>query len=164
MKDKLNSLGIFKQAYLADRQELRQFYYSESNEDFSGDSLYKENSNFPYKMKKVTTQRLCDVVPDQPYDLIKMDLQGAEIEVIDGSLELFLKTKWVQLECAVFDNNQGAPSFAQIVNYMTNSGFRVFDIENMYFNNRLMGIDLVFNNITLPKVIETEATSLVYKI
>lgn len=162
-KEELEKLGTFHKAVLAEKTEWRTFNYSQSETDFSGNSLYEENSNHPFKQKQVFTTRLADVLPeDKTYDLIKMDLQGAECEVIDGSLELFQKTKFVQLECPVFHNNVGAPRFEQLINYMANSGFRAWDIENCYFNNRLMGLDIVFTNITIQPYSALEATFLRY--
>jgi hypothetical protein len=130
--------------------------------DESGNSLYQENSNTPFRKKEVYTTPLKDLVPDQKYDYIKMDIQGAELEVIEGSLSLFYQTKFVQLEVPVFQNNKGAPNFEQVVNYMANSAFKVFEIENIYYNTRLMGMDIVFNNQTLNEVLPTEGKKLIY--
>jgi hypothetical protein len=88
--------------------------------------------------------------------LIKLDLQGAELEVIEGSLDLFEKTKWVQLECPVYNNNKGAPLFEHYINYMANCNFKVFDIDNVFLNGKLMSIDFIFNNQTLPQVTSLE--------
>jgi len=162
-KEKLEKLGTFHKAVLADKTEWRTFYSSKSEVDFSGNSLYEENSNHPFEDSQVYTTTLQEVLPEETtWDYIKMDLQGAEIEVIDGSLELFQKTKFVQLECPVFHNNVGAPRFEQIINYMANSGFRAWDMENCYLNNRLMGLDIVFTNINLPHYSDLEATFLKY--
>jgi hypothetical protein len=40
---------------------------------------------------------------------LKWMLQGAELEIMEGSLDLFKQTKFVQLECPVHHNNVGAP-------------------------------------------------------
>jgi hypothetical protein len=72
-------------------------------------------------LKNKILKQLMDIIPFQNYDYIKMDVQGAELEIMEGSLPLFTKTKWVQLECPVHHNNEGAPNFAQLINYMANS-------------------------------------------
>lgn len=161
--EQLKQYGTFIQAYLGQHTEQRKFYYNKNNNDSTGNSLYKENSNVPFETKLIETKRLIDVVPQQTYDFIKMDVQGAELEIIEGSLDLFLKTKWIQLECPVFNNNEGAPLFEQIINYMANSGFKVFDIDNVYYNAGLMGVDFVFNNQRLEARLPTEGTKLYYK-
>jgi FkbM family methyltransferase len=158
----LNELGTFISAYVGQNEEERNFYHSDQSE--TGNSLYLENSNIKFNFKKIKTKKLIDIIPFQNYDYIKMDVQGAELEIIEGSLPLFTKTKWVQLECPVHPNNKGAPNFAQIINYMANSGFETFDIENIFYNGKLMCIDFLFNNITLPKVTSLELETLEYKI
>jgi FkbM family methyltransferase len=88
------------------RNEDRKFYFAQNKNKSTGSSLYKENSNVLFDEKTIPVKKLSDVVPDQNYDLIKLDVQGAELEIIEGSLDLFKKTKWVQLECPVYDNNE----------------------------------------------------------
>jgi hypothetical protein len=39
---------------------------------------------------------------------------------------------------------------------MANCNFKVFDIENVFVNGKLMGIDFIFNNQSLPKVCSLE--------
>jgi FkbM family methyltransferase len=39
----------------------------------------------------VTVKPLKDIVPNQAYEVIKMDVQGAELEIMEGSLDLFKK-------------------------------------------------------------------------
>lgn len=161
-KEKLNEYGQFIHGYVGQSKEKRTFYTSAKEMDESGNSLYQENSNTPFRKQEVYTTPLKDLVPDQKYDFIKMDIQGAELEVIEGSLSLFYQTKFVQLEVPVFQNNKDAPNFEQVINYMANSAFKVFEIENIYYNNRLMGIDFVFNNQTLNEVLPTEGKKLIY--
>ena len=163
-KEKLEILGTFYQEVVGQQKEEREFNFSENELEETGNSLYDENSNIEFNKKTIMVKPLKDIVPDQTYDLIKMDVQGAELEIIEGSLPLFTKTKWVQLECPVHPNNKGAPNFAQIINYMANSGFETFDIENIFYNGKLMCIDFLFNNITLPKVTSLELQTLEYKI
>ena len=159
----VEALGTFIEAALAQESEERVFYQAQNDLDSSGSTLYKDNSNVPFLDKKVITKKLIDVVPNIKYDWIKMDVQGAECEIIEGSLPLFKKTKFVQLECAVHNNNHGAPKFHEIINYMFNCNFKVFDIENIYYNNKLMCIDFIFNNKILPKIFPCEEDFIYYK-
>ena len=39
----------------------------------------------PVNKKNIRTQKLSTVLPNKNYDVIKLDLQGAELEVIEGS-------------------------------------------------------------------------------
>ena len=162
-KEKLHSLGQFIHAYVGQHREHRKYYTTGNQADETGNSLYKENSNVPFETKDVYTERLKDVLPETNYDYIKMDVQGAELEIIEGSLDLFTNTKWVQLECPVFHNNKDAPRFEHYINYMSNCGFRVFDIDSIFYNYRLMAVDFLFVNKKLPQQLPTEGDKLIYK-
>jgi FkbM family methyltransferase len=90
-EEKLNVLGTFYQEVVGQTKEKRFFNFSNLKRDSTGNSLYDENSNTPFNKRTITTKPLQDIVPDQTYELIKMDVQGAELEIIEGSLKLFQK-------------------------------------------------------------------------
>ncbi len=161
-KEKLEILGTFYQEVVGQQKEEREFNFSKNELEETGNSLYDENSNIEFNKKTIMVKPLKDIVPDQTYDLIKMDVQGAELEIIEGSLELFQKTKFVQLECPVHHNNKGAPEFEHYINYMANSNFKVFDIDTIFFNNKLMVLDFLFVNTLLPKASSLESQTLIY--
>ena len=161
-KEKLEILGTFYQEVVGQQKEKREFNFSENELEETGNSLYDENSNIEFNKKTIMVKPLKDIVPNQTYDLIKMDVQGAELEIIEGSLELFQKTKFVQLECPVHHNNKGAPEFEHYINYMANSNFKVFDIDTIFFNNKLMVLDFLFVNTLLPKASFLENQTLIY--
>jgi FkbM family methyltransferase len=161
-EEKLSVLGTFYQEVVGQTEEKRSFNFSNLEQDSTGNSLYDENSSAPFTKRTITTKPLQDIVPDQTYELIKMDVQGAELEIIEGSLELFQKTKFVQLECPVHNNNKGAPLFEHYINYMANSNFKVFDIDTIFFNTKLMAVDFLFVNNKLPVVTNLELNQLHY--
>ena len=161
-KEKLKLLGTFYQEVVGQEKEEREFNFSKKELEETGNSLYDENSNIEFNKKTIMVKPLKDIVPNQTYDLIKMDVQGAELEIIEGSLELFQKTKFVQLECPVHHNNKGAPEFEHYINYMANSNFKVFDIDTIFFNNKLMVLDFLFVNTLLPKASSLESQTLIY--
>lgn len=157
-RKELDQIGQFYCVALGMRNEDRKFYFAQNKDKSTGSSLYKENSNILFDEKTIPVKKLSNVVPDQKYDLIKLDVQGAELEIIEGSLDLFKKTKWVQLECPVYDNNDKAPRFVNYINYMESIGFKIFDIDTIFMNTKLMGIDFIFCNQELPIVCPLEGT------
>ena len=161
-KEKLKLLGTFYQEVVGQEKEEREFNFSKKELEETGNSLYDENSNIEFNKKTIMVKPLKDIVPNQTYDLIKMDVQGAELEIIEGSLELFQKTKFVQLECPVHHNNKDAPKFEHYINYMANSNFKVFDIDTIFFNSKLMVLDFLFVNTLLPKVSSLESETIIY--
>jgi len=162
-KEDCEKFGKFYNFALGQKDEEREFHFSTKLGGETGNSLYKENTNVDFETKTIHVKKLINVVPDIKYDLIKLDLQGAELEVIEGSLHLFEKTKFVQLECPVHDNNIGAPKFENYINYMSNSGFKVFDCESLFINCKLMAMDVVFVNTALPKVSTLENSKIYYE-
>lgn len=162
-KEKLEVLGTFYQEVVGEKLEEREFNFSQNDLADTGNSLYDENSNAKFKKQKVMVKPLQDIVPKQSYEVIKMDVQGAELEIIEGSLDLFKQTKFVQLECPVHPNNVGAPLFEHYINYMANSNFKVFDVDSFFINGKLMAIDFLFVNKMLPKASLLEADKIYYK-
>jgi hypothetical protein len=75
-----------------------------------------------------------------------------------------MKTKFVQLECPVHPNNKGAPLFEHYINYMANCNFKVFDINSIFYNGKLMAVDFIFVNKNLPKVTSLEHETLIYNL
>jgi len=160
-REKLEILGTYYKEAVAQKVEEREFNISLSDAS-TGNSLYEENSNVKFEKEKVMTKPLKYIVPDQSYDVIKMDVQGAELEIIEGSMDLFQKTKFVQLECPVHANNIGAPLFEHYINYMANNNFKVFDCESLFINCKLMAMDIIFINTTLPKLSTLENSKIYY--
>lgn len=161
-KQRCEKLGTFIHAAVGFKEEERTFYYY--NEDSAtGNSLYRETSNAKPFQKVVKVKPLSALLPNKKYDVIKMDVQGAELEIIDGSFDLFSKTKFIQLECPVHHNNVDAPRFEHYINFMSNCDFKVFDIDNIFYNKKLMGVDFVFVNKKLPKVTELENEKIIYE-
>jgi hypothetical protein len=135
--------------------------------------LIDANDKFKEELEKLgtfhslvkNTKRLSEVLPkDIDMDFIKMDVQGAELEIIEGSLDVFMRTKFVQLECPVHPNNKGAPLFEHYINYMANCNFKVFDINTIFYNGKLMAVDFIFVNKNLPKVTNLEQEEITYNI
>jgi hypothetical protein len=53
--------------------------------------------------------------------------------------------------------------FEHYINYMANCNFKVFDVDSFFINGKLMAIDFLFVNKTLPKVTTLELDQLYYK-
>lgn len=62
-----------------------------------------------------------------PY-LLKVDTQGAELEVLEGSRQTLLDCELVLLEVSLFEFMKGAPQFGDVIIYMKDHGFVVYDI------------------------------------
>lgn len=117
-----------------------------------GSSLYKESMGTEadgYEVK-VPVIRIDDILRDKqlngPY-LLKIDVQGAELDALDGAQQVLLNTEVVVLEVSLFGFMKGAPQFIDVVSYMKNLNFVAYDIIlgwNRPLDNALGQIDIVF--------------------
>lgn len=63
------------------------------------------------------------------FDLIKLDVQGAELDAMRGGSQALSRASIVTLEMPFFgEYNQGSPTFAQYVSFMEAAGFVPFDM------------------------------------
>ena len=147
--ERLKSLGKVHNVYLSDSVKEKDFYVCQDPFQQTGNSFFKERSNVPFKKTIVKTTKL-DQVVDETYDLIKLDVQGAELEVMKGGMITIQKAKWLQIEIPLFEYNIGAPSMYSLLGNLKAIGFYPFDIAQILFNVRCLYIDYVFVNRNLP--------------
>jgi FkbM family methyltransferase len=67
----------------------------------------------------------------EPPFFVKMDVEGAELDVLLGATETLKKTEIVLMELSVLPRYEGEASFADMVQFMDRANFRVFDIVEM---------------------------------
>ena len=59
--------------------------------------------------------------------LLKLDVQGYELEVLRGAVKTLSEAEVVIIECSLIQYNEGAPLFAEVVSFMGERGFVVYD-------------------------------------
>jgi FkbM family methyltransferase len=155
-KDKeiiLKRLGESHIAVLADTDGREVEYFKCQNGDAgSGNGIYQENTAFrfaPEKRRCVTLATLLG--SDEGFDLIKMDVQGAELDVIRGGLRIVRNSRYLLLELQTHDYNLGAAHFEEVVAFLHGEGFAVIDVVDlMYAGDKLIQADVLFLNKKLP--------------
>ena len=123
-------------------------YYmcDDKNSDY-GNGIYKENTNVPFTSVKRKIYTLDTLLKDQTFDLIKMDVQGSELDIIQGSPGFIHRTKFLWLELQPHNYNIGAPSAGKVIGYLNQIGFEMVTIDEMNIGNGLiMGMDVIFVN------------------
>ena len=97
-----------------------------------GSSLYSERSNAPRTQIALKTQTLDSVLRRYPHLgtplLLKLDVQGAELDVLAGGSQTLASTEVVQLEVALMHYNEGAPDIISVVNFMDEHDLVFFDV------------------------------------
>ncbi len=117
-----------------------------------GSSLYKESMGAEADGDPITVPmlRIDDILNDKRLSgsyLMKIDVQGAEIDALEGAQSALSETEVAVLEVSMFEFMKGAPQFFDIVLYMKNHGFVAYDIIpgwNRPLDNALGQIDIIF--------------------
>lgn len=120
--------------------------------DLSGSSIYAESEGshvdgIPRNVSTITIDKICkDYKLKGPY-LLKIDTQGSEIKVLKGSNEILQKTEIVILETFFFEFYKGIPLFDDIILFLKERNFLVYDIFGGLtrpLDDALAQVDLVF--------------------
>jgi len=134
-------------SFLGKEQGETEFYINIANPHCTGASAYLEQT----KHYKNAVSIKLPVVPldslNQQFDFIKMDVQGAELDVIKGGLNTIQQASVLQLELGMLNYNEGAPKASEIISYLYNLGFDLFDVGSFYYwDNKLNQSDMFFVN------------------
>ncbi len=144
-----NTLFPYFISLLGDKEDLVTFYSNNS----TGDSFFIENSSYysesSTQNKKLAMTTLASIVVKNKLplpDLIKMDVQGAERLIIDGSPEIIKNAEVIVLEASILEYNHGAPLIYEMMSLMDSTGYLVLDVlEHHYYpTGELIQIDLLF--------------------
>jgi FkbM family methyltransferase len=119
--------------------------------DLVGSSLYLEKETgldgVPRNVPAVTLDDLCrDRSVPGPY-LIKIDVQGAELDVLSGAREVLDRTEYVILEVSLFQFAKGGPQLYDVVTFMKSHGFVAYDILGWHYrplDGALAQMDMAF--------------------
>ncbi len=120
--------------------------------DLVGSSLYYEGevSNVNGVPRIVPCITLDSLVKDnklKPPFLLKIDTQGAELDVLSGYEEHLQETEFILLEVSLFKFFEGGPQLYDVVTYMKSKGFVTYDLYGFLYrplDNALAQIDMVF--------------------
>lgn len=114
----------------------------------TGSSKYRENSNFPMEERVLSQRTLGSIVAERglSFQLLKLDVQGAELDVIRGLGSHLSNIEVILMEMSLVEYNKGAPLIDVILSELRQVGFVLYDIveEHRYVGGRLLQIDGIF--------------------
>jgi len=129
--------GIPYNMGLLSNQDNKEITFYENNEHPGGNSYYRENTEFSpaaavlfsdaHRVVK-QSMTLDTVVKQRNFllpDLIKMDVQGAELDILKGATETIKHCRDLILEIAHVEYNKGAPHKDEIIAYVESLGFKL---------------------------------------
>jgi len=115
----------------------------------TGSSIYREMTSVPMAEVDLPMSTLDDEFATLGLDgpsLLKIDVQGAEIDVLSGGLKTLESVEFVFSECSVLEYNEGGAQLAQMIAWMDAHGFVVYDLcQIMRLPDRsLVQLDAIF--------------------
>jgi len=115
-------------ACLGDKPCKKTFYVNPLDLHGGGSSFYKENTKHFNKSDEIEKDIVTlDSLELLPHDLIKIDVQGAELDVMKGGEETIKQAKYLLLELSFVEFNKDAPLIDDILEYTRSIGFRMID-------------------------------------
>jgi FkbM family methyltransferase len=138
---------------LSDSEKEVNFYVRKSEPRCTGNSIYREKTSFydddQIVIEKKQTKTLSNLLGEKTFDLIKIDVQGSEIDIINGGLEIVKNAKAVLMEVSLVEYNQNAPTKEFVYQYMGDLGFNPVEIIgniNHPLTHELIQQDILFLN------------------
>ena len=108
-----------------------EFYESKHNS-----SILKDASGREWGKKVIAPVTTLDALitklalPDP--DLIKLDLQGAELDAMRGATRCLAHAEAVMLELSFIELQKGMPLIGDVVPFMAERGFRLYDVTGLW--------------------------------
>jgi FkbM family methyltransferase len=121
------------------------------HDDVSGSSLYSqtEGKALDGQARSVPMRRLDSLLPEtlQHPVFLKVDTQGAELEVLKGLGKRIVEIDLLVLETTMMPLRHGIPQFADIIRFCDDAGFAVYDMLEGHMralDGALAQIDVAF--------------------
>jgi len=138
---------------LSDSEKEVDFYIRKNEPRCTGNSIYRENTSFydddQILIEKRQTKTLSNLLNNQVFDLIKIDVQGSEIDIINGGLNIIKEAKGILMEVSLMEYNQNSPTKDFVYEYMDNLGFKPVELIgniNHPLTYELIQQDILFLN------------------
>ena len=139
---------------LSSGQGTSDLFVEKINNIGSGSSFYKENTEWYENEKAHTISVNLDTLdnknyfPNQMIDLVKIDVQGSELDILIGGRKTIRRSKYVLLEVSTVQYNINAPLMDIVVEKMKEYEFRIEEILNFnkLSNGQIFQMDILFKN------------------
>ena len=115
----------------------------------AGNGLYFEKNSVNSKINKVKTETLNSLLDSNyTYNIIKLDVQGSELDILKGGMSFLKKADFILTECSLVEYNVGAPLFRDQLDFFEKNNYKFFDIIDLLYDKKgqLIQIDALFKN------------------
>jgi FkbM family methyltransferase len=127
-------------------------YYKDTSYTATGNSIFREKTIFfddgVCKTETHSMKRLDTIVHEKEYplpDFIKIDVQGAELLVLEGAPACMRNADVILLEVSITSLNEGSPLIHEVLSFMADRGFIMFEVvEISRIGGVLTQMDILF--------------------
>ncbi len=127
-------------------------YYKDTTVEATGNSIFREKSIYfddgVCEKEERLMKRLDTIVHEKEIplpDFIKLDVQGAELLILEGAPACLCSADIVMLEASIASLNEGSPLIYDVLKFMDTHGFVLFDIADLsYIGPVLAQVDILF--------------------
>jgi len=142
-------IGFTKALLGADSSQVVEFHMLDTRYGSTGSSIYKETTGFDstvVAMPVRTVDEILETVGFPPVNFIKIDVQGAEIDVLKGAVGAMKTAEVLVTEMSLVDYNEGAPLIHDVMSFLAEHGFVLYEIADTHRrkNDTLIQIDGIF--------------------
>ena len=117
------------------------FYINPGTDNDTGASIYRETTQWGNNAMEITLPMTTLDSLGKRFDWIKIDVQGAELDVLNGGYETMKHAMVIELELSVMQYNKNSPSASEVIHWMWESGFEMLDItEHIYIEENNDGV------------------------
>jgi FkbM family methyltransferase len=111
------------------------FYIQRGVPMSTGNSMFKENSIFYEDAIEVevpisTLDEIIERRQVGPFQVLKLDIQGAEIDALLGASKTLESVEVIQTECSFMQYNEGSPPFFETHLLLHGLGFSLFGVSD----------------------------------
>jgi FkbM family methyltransferase len=139
---------------LSDKEGTLKFYTSATRPRAKGASFYPEHTfkNLDEKdilILSVPVRTLDSYSFDRKFDLVKIDVQGSELDIIKGGTKFLQDVDFVLVEVSLTEYNQGAPLADEVIKKLEELDFYIVDVVDEHKNKKeeILQLDLLFSKI-----------------
>ncbi len=142
-------IGYTKALLGADSSQTAEFHVLDTKHGSTGSSIFKETTGFESTVVKMPIQTVDEILASVNFpapNFIKIDVQGAEIEVLKGATNAMKTAEVLVAEMSLVDYNEGAPLVHDVMSFLAEHGFILYEIADTHRrkNNTLIQIDGIF--------------------
>lgn len=128
-----------------------EFYIGEG--DSAGSSMHRENSIHPFHKIVRPSHTIDELAKKHNWkpDLLKIDIQGSELQALRGASQVLKTASIVFIEAPIHNFNQGAASFRQLSALLNRAGFELYDMYGFnHIGHFMIQFDAVYVRKTSP--------------